>query len=137
MDKAKLYSPIQVLSGSFFGGPGAVVYVLWKNFRVLGNSSAATQTLVWGGLFIIAIFLVMPFLPERFPNYALPIAYAALAQFIAQKYQMTKQAIAESEQYEFQSNWNVFAVSVGFLVAFVAIGIIWMLALDHFGVIKL
>lgn len=50
---------------------------------------------------------------------------------------MTKQAIHESERYGFQSNWNVFGVSIGFVLAFLVAVIAWLFALDAVGIITL
>jgi hypothetical protein len=137
VDKIKLYSPTQVTIGSFMGGPFASVYMLWQNFQSLGNRHAANRSLVWGAIFIVAVLVVIPILPERFPNSALPIAYSVGARFIAEKLQMTKQAIIESDRYGFQSNWNVFGTSIGFLLAFAVIALAWVLALDALDLIKL
>ena len=89
-DKVKLYSPKQVGISSFVGGPFAAVFVLWKNFHALGNRSGATHTLMIGSLFTVVMFLVLPFLPEKFPSYAIPLAYSLGARFFAEKYQMSK-----------------------------------------------
>jgi len=43
VDKIKIYSPTQVLVGSFVGGPIAAVFMVWKNFQTLENRSGATQ----------------------------------------------------------------------------------------------
>ena len=51
---------------------------------------------------------------------------------------MTKQAIfKQSEYYSFQSNWNVFGVGVGFLLAFMALAVVFVLALDETGLVRL
>ena len=55
----------------------------------------------------------------------------------AEKTQITKQAILDSDQYTFQSNWNVCGISIAFLVAFMVVGLVWMLGLDALGVIDL
>jgi hypothetical protein len=137
MDKINLYSPTQVLVASFVGGPLAAVYVLWKNFDDLANASAAKQTIIWGMLFVVALLTLIPFLPDKFPNYAIPATYAFGARMVAEKYQMSKKAIMESDRYGFHSAWNVVGVSVGFLIALLVIGVAVVLALDHFGIIKL
>src|SRR2546430_5404072 len=109
--KTKIYSPIQVAVSSFVGGPFAAVFVLWKNFQGLGSTSRAAQTVLWGTLLALLIFAGVAFLPERFPNYVIPIAYGGAAMSIAQQFQLSKKAILESEQYEIRSNWNVFGIS--------------------------
>jgi hypothetical protein len=137
MDKIKLYSPTQVLIAAFIGGPFATVYVIWKNFRSLGNQKAAQEALIWGIVFVAAILISLPILPDKFPNYAIPIAYSVGARFFAEKYQMSREAIAASDLYGIQSGWNVAGICIGYILAFLAVGFAWMLALDHFGVVKL
>jgi hypothetical protein len=137
VDKIKIYSPTQIAVSSFCGGPFAAVFTLWKNFRSLENASGAMQTLVWGSLFVVVLFVVVPYLPDKFPNVAIPLAYALTARFIAQQHQMTKQAILESDRYAFQSNWNVFGISIGFMIAFLVAFVMWILALERLGLLKL
>ena len=137
LDRTKLYSPNQVAAAAFFGGPIAAIYVLWQNFRTMGNDHAARQTIwIGAGLFIL-LLAVLPFLPESFPNSALPAGYTVAAFTIAHTYQMSKAAISGSEQYAFQSNWKVAGLAVMFLVATAAVIFIELLALDHLGVISL
>ena len=134
MDRIKIYSPNQVAFGSFVGGPLAVMFVLWSNFRALGNDLGARQTLIWGALFVLLLFLVVPFLPDMPPSMALPVAYALTARHVAEKYQLSKTAIQESEQYAFQSNWNVFGISVailaGSLIVLFIVLFLWFFALE-------
>ena len=132
----RLYSPNQVGCAAFFGGPFAAAFVLWSNFRALGKDVAARQTLIGGALFTLALLLIMPFLPDRFPNLAIPIAYTLAAGLSAQKYQLSKSAILESEQYAFQSNWNVFGVSIAMMIAFLIVIFLWVYALASYGVIN-
>jgi hypothetical protein len=67
-------------------------------------------------------------LPDRFPNYALPFAYCVTARMIADKYQLTKSAIAESSRFTFESNWKVFGIAIGFFVVFMALSMVWIFA---------
>lgn len=137
MDKIKIYSPNQVYAASFFGGPFAAVYVILQNFRAMGNEAGARYAGIGGAAFVIAVMLILPFLPERFPNYVLPIVYSFVARQIAISAQMTKPAIQQSERYEFQPTWNVFGISVGFVLAFLVAAIAWLFALDAAGIIRL
>ena len=137
VDKIKLYSPTQVTVGSFAGGPFAVVYMLWMNFRALGDEAEARMTLIWGFVFVVAVFAILPVLPEKFPNYVLPVIYSLGARLVAERFHLTKQAIKQSDRYGFQSNWNVFGISVGFLLAFMALAVGFVLGLDEIGLIKL
>jgi uncharacterized membrane protein YkvI len=130
----RLFSPNQVGIGSFVGGPFAAVYLLWSNFRALGNASAARATLLWGIVFIVALLAILPFLPEKFPNLLIPVIYTVIARLIAERFQMTKRQIAQSEQFDFQSNWLVAGLSVLCLAIFFLVGVILLLALDALGI---
>jgi hypothetical protein len=133
--KRKIYSPNQVLAAAFLGGPIAMVYVLWKNFHTLENSHGMRQILFWGSIFIIALMLFSPLMPNSWLNYVIPFAYPFAAWSLAESYQMTKQDIADSQAYEFQSAWNVFAASMVFLVAMVVVAFTWFFVLVAAGLI--
>ena len=112
-----------------------MVYVLWKNFQTLENPHGMQQILFWGSIFIIALMLFSPLMPNSWLNYVIPFAYPLAAWSLAESYQMTKQAIADSQVYEFQSAWNVIAVSMIFLVAMIVVAFSWFFVLVAAGVI--
>jgi hypothetical protein len=133
--KQKIYSPNQVLTASFLGGPMAMVYVLWKNFQTLENPHGMHQILFWGSIFIIALMLFSPLLPNSWLDFVIPFAYPLAAWSLAESFQMSKQVIADSQTYEFQSAWNVIAVSMVFLVAMMVVAFTWFAVLVAVGVI--
>jgi hypothetical protein len=133
--KQKIYSPNQVLAGALLGGPMAMVYLLWKNFQVLENPHGMRQILIWGTIFIVTMIGFAPLLPTSWPDYVIPIGYSLGARSLAESFQMSKQAIGESQDYEFQSVWNVIAVSIAFLFAMVAFTLVWFLGLAAIGLI--
>jgi hypothetical protein len=133
--KRKIYSPNQVLAAAFLGGPIAMVYVLWKNFQTLENPHGMQQILFWGSIFIIALMLFSPLMPNSWLNYVIPFAYPLAAWSLAESYQMTKQAIADSQAYEFQSAWNVIAVSMVFLLAMIVVAFTWFFVLVAAGLL--
>jgi hypothetical protein len=138
----KLYSPAQVYVSAFLGGPLAMIFVLKKNFDALGSKAGSQKTIIWGAIFIALYFLagtlVLLFTTSSTgpSNYLLPIAYSFAARQIAEKYQMSKQAILDSQQYEFRSNWNVFGISVGFSLAFLGILFLWIVGMHSLGSIQ-
>jgi hypothetical protein len=135
LEKTKIYSPNQVLAVSFLGGPMAMVYALWKNFHALEDPHGMHQILFWGSIFVIALMLFAPLMPTTWAAYLLPFAYPIAAWSLAQQHQMTKQAIAASEDYEFQTVPNVIAVSIIFLIAMMMTAVIWWNGLAAVGVI--
>jgi hypothetical protein len=137
LDRVKLYSPMQVMVGSFVGGPFAAVYMLWMNFRALGEEAQANWMLIWGAVFVVAVFAILPMLPENFPNYVLPVIYSLGARLVAERFHLTKQAIRESDRYAQQSNWNVLGISIAFLLAFIVLAVGFVIALDEIGLVRL
>jgi len=137
VDRIRLYTPAQVMVGSFVGGPFAAVYMLWVNFRGLGEEPAARQTLMWGAVFVVAVFAVLPMLPANFPNYVMPVIYSLGARLVAERSHLTKQAIRDSDRYAQHSNWNVLGVGVAFLLAFIVLAVGFVIALDEIGLIRL
>jgi hypothetical protein len=121
--KRKIYSPNQVFAAAFLGGPMAMVYVLWKNFQTLENPHGMHQ------------ILFSPLLPNSWLDFVIPFAYPLAAWSLAESFQMSKQAIADSQDYEFQSAWNVIAVSMVFLVAMVVVAFTWFAVLVAAGMI--
>ena len=123
------------MAGALLGGPMAMVYLLWKNFQVLENPHGMRQILIWGSIFIITMVGFAPLLPTNWPDYALPILYSLGARSLAESFQMSKQAIGESQDYEFQSVWNVVVVSIAFLLAMIAFTLALLLGLAAIGLI--
>jgi hypothetical protein len=123
------------MAASFLGGPMAMVYVLWKNFQTLGNPHGMQQILIWGSIFIIALMLFSPLLPNSWLDYVIPFAYPLAALSLAENFQMSKQAIADSQTYEFQTIGNVIAVSILFLLAMLVVSFAWFFVLVTVGLI--
>lgn len=134
MNKQAVYSPTQAALGSFLGGPLASVIFIKHNYRVLGNSEAEKKTLLYGAVLLAALIGLLPFLPDRFPNMAIPIATIFATRAIIEKYQFTKRAIADSSSLTFQSNWRVVWLSLSCLVLFLLAAIAVMLGLDYLGI---
>tara|TARA_R110000822_G_scaffold60287_4_gene150188 strand:+ start:20646 stop:21071 length:426 start_codon:yes stop_codon:yes gene_type:complete len=120
INELKLYSPFQVTLGSFFGGPIAMVYFLWKNFKTLGKSDAARQTIIWGVVFNVVLLACLQFLPSNFPEIAIPFVYALVAMQMASSWHMDKEDIEVSATFNFQSNWRVLIYSLVFFITWIA-----------------
>lgn len=129
----KLYSPTQAACGTI-GGPVGLVYFLWYNFRALNDERAAKMSLVYGALFILALIIVLPFLPDEVPGMAFTVAYIVTARLIVEKFQMTKQAIAESPAHDFHSNWRVFGMGILCLLVSIVVMLGPLLVLASLGI---
>ncbi|WP_130619122.1 hypothetical protein [Dyella amyloliquefaciens] len=131
-----IYSPIQIAFGTFLGGPVGLIYFLWKNFVALEKYTYARRCLILGAALIAALWLLLPFLPEKTSGMPFAIAYVITARHIAETYQLTKPAIAEDPRYSFRSNWNVVVAGVLCLVGSVVLIVGPILALYMFGIVK-
>lgn len=60
----------------------------------------------------------------------------AVGQIVEYK-QLSKNAIRQSDHYEFQSNWRVMTVSAVSLVLVTVLLVAWLLLLAQFGIISL
>ncbi|WP_461481680.1 hypothetical protein [Porticoccus sp.] len=133
----RLYTPLQIGLGSFVGGPIAMVYLLWQNFKTLGNQNGTQYTLAGGILFNVGLLLLLPQLPSNFPSIVIPFVYSLTALSIAATWQMRRDAIQHSVHYRFQPNWRVLLLSISLLIVWLgcAYGLgIW---LDALGIIDL
>jgi hypothetical protein len=107
-----LYSPMQASTGALLGGPVGLIYFLYRNFEALGKKSEARTALILGAVLIVALWVILPFLPQKMSGIPFTVAYMVTARQVVEKYQLTKQAIASSAQYTFKSNWNVFGMGL-------------------------
>jgi hypothetical protein len=135
LEKKKIFSPNQVLACSFFGGPMAMIYALWKNFQVMELPRDMQHILFWGSLFVGLLLLFSPFIPD-WAEVVVPIAYSFGARSIAVNHQMTKEEIRDSAEYEFQPALNVAAVCTVFVVLTFAVAVAGAFALTWAGVIE-
>ena len=124
-----------MLAAAFIGGPMAMVYVLWRNFQTLENPHGMRQVLLFGALFVAALLIFAPLMSTDWPDYVLPFAYSAAGWSLADKFQLSKRAIRDSEAYEFQSVWTVIAVSIVFLIAMIVVAFVWFFGLAALGLI--
>ena len=136
IERRKIFSPLQIRTASFIGGPLAGIYFLKENFENLNRQEAAKKTLVFGLVFSVLLILILPFLSPRFPRMVLPLAYSFLAGHIAESQQLSKQAILDSADYEFGSGWKVVGVSVVSLLVFFVVAMAIILTLNFFGIVQ-
>lgn len=108
----KMYSPVQVGVGSFLGGPVAVIYFLMSNFDTLDKTEAKNKVLSFGIVGLIGLICLFLLLPENFPSIPFTIAYVLIGKYVAENYQLKKNEIEASSEYDFHSNWRVFWASL-------------------------
>lgn len=117
----KLHSPTQTFVGTYWGGPLYGIYVVRKNFLEMNKPADAKKTLELGMAFLFLLLFLVPFLPDSFPNLAIPIAYSLAATQLVKRHQLDKDAIMHSKEYTFESNWKIFGIGALSLVTFLAV----------------
>lgn len=130
----RLYSPLQVSVGAFLGGPVGLAYFLWANFRALANEQAARRTLAAGAALMVALIVTLPILPDRFPSWPITVLYMVTGRYVAERFQMTKQAIEYSADYTFHSGWRVFGIGLSCLVVSLVLIVVPIVALALLGI---
>lgn len=130
----KIYSPNQVACGTL-GGPVGLVYFLYANFQTLNQEEMKKKALLWGSIFIAVLVFCLPFIPEEIPSSAFTAVYIVLGKMTAENYQMKKEDIIASEDYEFHSNWRVFGLSILCLIGSIVVIFIPLFIMAMAGII--
>jgi hypothetical protein len=118
-----MYSPDQIGISTFLGGPLAGAHLMWANFNSLGKPELARLTTIVSvaTLFILAVIGFFLSGKHHGGNLIFPLLVALGAKQVANSYQLKKSAIADSEEYSFQSNWKVFGITILWLIATMAL----------------
>ncbi|WP_426358650.1 hypothetical protein ACPUVO_00025 [Pseudocolwellia sp. HL-MZ19] len=132
--EVNVYSPTQIACGALVGGPVGLIYFLMTNFSSLNNNEGKRNTLYAGVALIIALLSI---LPDDFPSAPFTVVYVVIARAVAEKHQITKKAIIESEQYQFESNWKVFGISLICLIGSAVVLFVPFFILSMLGFITL
>jgi len=130
MSQTKVYSPIQAALGSFLGGPLASTIFISQNFSSMDQPQSKTNALLIGLLLTVGLVALSLNLPENFPGIIFSVATIVLTRLIVEKQQFTKEAIEESEELTFHSNWLVFGIGVLSLALMAAVLYSLIVALD-------
>jgi hypothetical protein len=116
-----MYTPTQVALGTLLGGIVGFIFFLRANFLALGNPEAARNTVLGGVVMLVALVGLALAMPRGFPSIGVTIALVVFARWIAERHQLTKDAIAASSDHDFHSSWRVFAIGLACLVASFAV----------------
>lgn len=130
-----LHTPLQMFVGSYWGGPLYAVYAIRKNFISLGDEKKAADSLKYGAAFILLLLAVMPFIPDSLPNMVIPVIYCVLGKLLVEKYHLKKDAINQSVDFVYESNWKIFGLGLITLTAFFAISMVWIMSLNYSGLL--
>jgi hypothetical protein len=133
--REKLYTPMQAAVAALLGGVLASVVVLRSNFLALDDRAGARQVMSVGGAILIGLPLLGYFtgVLSTGSNVGLTIIVVALTRYVVERRQLGKQAIAEAEEYTFQSAWRVLGVGIGSLLVYLAFVLALFAALNALG----
>ncbi|MFA7615933.1 MAG: MFS transporter [Weeksellaceae bacterium] len=130
----KFYSKMAIYTTTFLAGPLAFGYMMWKNFKELGEKRKANLTLILVSVFTVLLFVLIFNLPdnivERTPNYLLPVLMGAVALGLSEKYFGEILKEHKERGNAFYSVWN--SIGVGFVSAlpFLLMGLFYFISGD-------
>ena len=130
-----LYTPRQVIIGTFFGGPVAATYFIKQNYDAVFDSSLSSKTLTIGGTFSLALLLVIPFIPEWVPGVVVYMPYFVFVAIFANKHLLSKDMIINSDEYVPQSSIKVLLLAILFMIFFMVLIVGYILGLEAAGII--
>jgi hypothetical protein len=125
----KIFSKNSLLISSFFGGPIAITYILWKNFKALNKKTYAQNTLYIGITSTVVLFGLLFLLPEdsveKFPKFIIPAITVGVAVFLFDKYLKPDiEPLILDGQASFYSFW--LALGIGILSAVLTLGTVFL-----------
>jgi len=129
----KLYSPGQIALAALLGSPLAACWFWSRNYRQLDQPRSANQCLIWGIAGTAVLLTVSFFLPEHFPNSAIPIGYTMGLRQAAKQIHGDTITQHISAGGRLGSWWAVVGVSIGCLLLVLAVifGVVLLLPDAH------
>jgi len=112
---APLYTPNQVAVATFLASAIAGGWLMAANFRAIGLREKARHSLLIGIGVTAATVALGLLLPERFPNFVLPIAVAFGIRALAERHFSALLAGHVEAGGEVRSGWRVAGISLAVL----------------------
>lgn len=131
------YTPRQIFLGTFLCGPLAGLWFIKCNFEALGRPELAKRAVHWGAAASALILTLMPVLPANFPAIVMPLAYALIARYVAETFQVRTSAFDGSGKVQAHSNWSVARHGAIAFTVMLAIAFVFLLMLSSLGLIDL
>ena len=111
-----LFSPGQMATAVFLGGPLPGAVLLSKNYLTLGNKDHAIRSAVLGVIATVVLFGIAAVLPTGFPSILIPIAYTV--GFREMTRHLQGEAAARFQLEGKKGSWLVtVALGLGFMAA--------------------
>src|ERR1700678_2439839 len=120
-----LYSPRQIYTAAFLGGPLAGAWLLSRNFDLLSKGSDCRKALFVGVVVIIALFPLLLVLPKNFPHMIIPMAYSYPFYYFAQR----RFPADGGREISFLKGWQSWLKIIGISLAWLALTMmVWVAA---------
>ena len=121
----EIYSPLQIFFGSFFLGPFAMLYFLWKNFYNMNRPVEAKKVIQYGFVFIVILTTCLQLSPagmnQLVPGLIVPFFYALTALQISTSMQINKKEIKTSLNWAPQNIWSVLGFGLLFYLPWIGV----------------
>ena len=117
VSRVGLHTQKNIVAATFLGGPLAGGYLIFRNFRNLGNDDAGEHSLLIAIIAAVVIFGNLPFLlPEQFQLLSIHVVSAAIVFYLVRSYQRQhiKKHLEKGDQKA--SLWKAVAVGLIALV---------------------
>lgn len=136
----KLYSLKAIGVTTFFGGPLAAGYLIYKNYLAINEPDKAKNALIAGIVSTIILFCIIFLIPEetidRIPRILIPTSYTLIIYQIVSKLQGEILKEHEIKENSFYSNWK--AAGVGLVSSIILVislfGIIYIATPKEYGI---
>lgn len=135
--RGHLYTPSQAGFLTFMFGPLAGVWILKTNFDVLGKVEYSKRTIVNGIGATLFLFVGSLLLPKKFPAYIIPIFFSFFTSFVVRRFQLTREAILESEEFAIESSWKGLKVGLLALVCSFVVFVLIVALFTSLGLISI
>lgn len=118
------FSVNQITVATVLGTPIAGFLLLAQNYRKIGKSGKALNSVAVGIGLTVIVFIIAFWLPENFPNFALPVGYSIGMRYAVQHLQ--GDLISEHESTNIKASW-IKTIAVGILSLILVSAVIFIL----------
>ncbi|MDD9900298.1 MAG: hypothetical protein OXT65_04905 [Alphaproteobacteria bacterium] len=113
----RFYSTQQIALSCYLFGPWAGCWFTAQNHRFLKDAERAKTFAFYGFIAATILAFVVPFLPEKTPNVAVPLFYTAIIGMYSNKLFNDNPELKNADASLKTSNWKVLGLGVIFLAA--------------------
>ena len=130
----RYYGLNQIIFGSFFGGPFAATYFIFKNYSAIGDSGAKFRTLKLGIAASVIVAVILLLLPRStLITMIASLLWATVAYRIAKYRQLGRLVEFQNSHCTESGNFNVAVVAFCSTIAYMLLMLLVWLVFYAFG----